>query len=272
MKDVLGIVVTYNPDVELLNKNIGSICQQVHHIVIIDNGSENYLDWHRDIKYENITWIRNENNLGIAKALNIGFEYSQRENYEYAITFDQDTVSPPKLVEKLFECMDDSVALVGPAFKNRGINKREVDSAGVETVPWLITSASLTRVSSWADVGGYDEYLFIDCVDIDFCNRLRKHGYNIIRNNDIFISHLIGDSKERKFLWKTLIIKNHSAFRKYYIARNTIVLAKKEGKKSEVLLAYLRVLKQLLLVFLYETDKKNKSKRILAGIKDSFRY
>lgn len=37
-------IVTFNPDIELLRKNIEAICAQVDLVIIVDNGSRNLED------------------------------------------------------------------------------------------------------------------------------------------------------------------------------------------------------------------------------------
>lgn len=73
----------------------------------------------------------------------------------------------------------------------------------------------------------------------------------------------------RKFLFWNVEVQNHSAFRKYYIARNVIYLAKKNGNRSRVFRSYLQVIKQLLIVLFYENDKKEKICAIMRGAKDA---
>ena len=73
-------------------------------------------------------------------------------------------------------------------------------------------------------------YLFIDEVDHDFCYRLVNAGFKIGISKDVVISHKIGETKVKKLLGKKIFIRNHSAFRKYYISRNIIYLSKKERK------------------------------------------
>ena len=63
-------IVTYNPDIELLIKNINAISDQVNKVIIVDNGSINWNNWSNRILSKNVEIIRNRNNDGIAKALN----------------------------------------------------------------------------------------------------------------------------------------------------------------------------------------------------------
>ena len=69
MAHAAGIVL-YNPDINRLEENISAIAPQVSELILIDNGSKN-IDEIAELtaKYDNITYVRNDDNYGIAKAL-----------------------------------------------------------------------------------------------------------------------------------------------------------------------------------------------------------
>ena len=57
----------------------------------------------RDINKEKIEVIFNEENLGIATALNIGVKEGLRQGYNWILTMDQDSKCSKDIVEKMFE-------------------------------------------------------------------------------------------------------------------------------------------------------------------------
>lgn len=56
-----------------------------------------------------------------------------------------------------------------------------------EFIDFCITSASCTNLAVWKEVGGFDERLFIDLVDNEFCKRLIVSGYKILRLNNLVL-------------------------------------------------------------------------------------
>ena len=71
-------IVSFNPDISRLEENINAIYSQVDKIIIVDNNSKNVSDINTITdKLKNVFLINNNNNFGIAKALNqimeIGF-------------------------------------------------------------------------------------------------------------------------------------------------------------------------------------------------------
>ncbi len=229
-------ITLYNPELERLRQNIESILPQVKHIFFVDNGSCN-LD---EIKalldgFDNITLICNGENLGIAKALNQMCQAAYEKGYEWMLTLDQDSVAEPELIKKYSRYTEmDKVAILTPYFDDE--NEPDIIRSSIKTpyeaVHRCITSASLNLLSVWKQVGGFDEAMFIDCVDFDYCTTVEEAGYVIIRDNEAVVHHVLGHSKEvRAFLpigrllrikklKKPLYTYNHSPQRTYYYARN----------------------------------------------------
>lgn len=57
--------------------------------------------------------------------------------------------------------------------------------------------------------------------------RVRKAGYKILRVNGVVLQHQLGELELKKVGNSVLHVGGHSAFRKYYIAQNTIYISKK---------------------------------------------
>lgn len=266
-------IVTYNPDITLLKKNLNGILKQVDEVVIVDNGSNNIEDLVCLLEEYRVDKILNQENEGIARALNQIMEWFEKKTFAWVLTLDQDTICPDNLVFSLKQYVAEDIGIVAPAFYNRDAERVvKKNPSPVEQVEWAITSASLTNVAAWKKINGFDEKLFIDGVDIDFGIRLNKNGYRVVKLNTICISHKIGDSFVRQFWGRQVLVQNHNAFRKYYMSRNTIILAKKHLGKKGVFFAYLKVVKLFLLVVLFEKQKNKKIKAIACGILDANKY
>ena len=84
MCKVVAIIISYNPDNNLLD-SVNLLENQVEKIIIVDNGSKKEkvkeINLIRDINKEKIEVIFNEENLGIATALNIGVKEGLRQGY-----------------------------------------------------------------------------------------------------------------------------------------------------------------------------------------------
>lgn len=261
LKKICAGIVTFNPDVELLKSNINSIKDQVCEIIIVDNGSKNI----NQFAETNIKMIRNAENIGIAAALNQICKLAILLGYDWVLTLDQDSISPINLISKLSEYIENNIAIVSPkiVYKNNEVFAN--DKTGIQEVNWVITSASLTNLKIWEQLGGFDEKLFIDGVDRDYCIRATRQGFKILKCNDISILHELGNLKCIYRLGKIIYVTNHSSFRKYYMARNAIYI----DKKLSMCGARIYILKMLLKVVLYENKKVKKIFAILKGIIDA---
>lgn len=259
-------IVTFNPEIRLLVKNIKSIIKQVDVIYIFDNGSKNIDEIEKTLNRLNkIRLLKEDKNHGIAYALNKLCEKAIDDGYDYIITLDQDSISPDNLVYELVDNVEDDIAVIAPniIYKN---NEKYCDfnTRGLVEVDWLITSASLTNLGVWKKINGFDEKLFIDGVDKDFCLRAKKNGYKVIKDYNVHLIHELGNLKCKKLLGRVIYVTNHSAKRKYYMVRNSIYLDKKlgldESKKT--------ILKNIFKIIIYEEHKIKKIFFIFKGIID----
>jgi len=269
-------IILFNPDLLRLKENISAIHQQVDLLVFIDNHSDNIHLIERDYAdYENITILKNEENFGIAKALNQAMLFCQSKGYTWVLTLDQDSVCPSNLIQEYTKYLDlPKVAIISPVIDDRNMRESSTvqhSADAYEEIDKCISSATLTNVDIWEKLDGFDESMFIDLVDFEYCMRILQKGYKILRVNTVILLHEVGRITQPKFLFWDLIILNHSPFRKYYIARNIIYLAKKHRTRGGVIMAYLRTIKLLLQTEVYEDDKVKKGIAILRGIRSGWK-
>jgi len=266
-------IILFNPDLLRLKENIEAIHQQIELLVLIDNNSSNIQLIERQYgHYENIFIIKNKENFGIAKALNQAMLFCQSKGYTWVLTLDQDSVCPSNLIQEYHKYVEmPKVAIISPIINDRNMRESSTvkhSADNFEEIEKCITSATLTNVNIWQSIGGFDEKMFIDLVDLEFCLRILQNGYKILRVNTVILLHEVGRITQRRFLFWHLIILNHSPFRKYYIARNLIYVAKKHRTYGGIAMAYLRTIKLLLQTEVYETDKIKKGMAILRGIQN----
>lgn len=267
--NVVAGIVTYNPELNRLKENIEHIISQVGEIIIFDNGSTNSNEIEGVAQsYKNRVVVeKSTKNRGIAYALNRLCEWSIKNKYEYMITLDQDSVCPAYMIDTLMGCMTENVAVTAPNIVYRHNEAFALHKTGMEDVDWVITSASLTKLKAWNKVGGFDEALFIDGVDRDFCIRLRRAGYRIIKSYDSELIHELGKLKCRKICGRTIYVTNHSPLRKYYMTRNVIYLDRKLKENRR----FSSIGKNLIKTILYEDNKIKKIEAICDGIKDGMK-
>ena len=197
---LLGIwagIVSYNPDMARLRENVASVAPQVDQLLIFDNGSENVKEVEEAFgSFARI--IRSTENLGMAKALNQLCSAAEKGGATDIVLLDQDSVAADDLVggEAKYRC--EEVGLVCALTVDRNHKGKEIDSSLIFDVKRPITSGSMVSIAAWSAVGGYDERLFVDWVDVEFCDNLRTHGYRLLRTYGTSILHELG---HQEYAW-----------------------------------------------------------------------
>lgn len=269
--NVLAGIVLFNPDMERLKQNISAILPQVDKLVLVDNGSDIFDV--TSIQDEDIVYLRNEKNIGIASALNQIMQYAYDNGYDWALTLDQDSVVADNLMVVYSGIADkENIGIVCCKTVDRNFKELDEDKTFADhEVKYCITSASLTNVKGWKQVGGFDESMFIDWVDWDICIALRHAGYKIIKTDHTHILHELGTNTRLKHIGKfQIMILNRSAIRYYYVARNWIYLGRKWHDEN-LFIKILQVIKMLLVALMFENNKRKNFIAFYKGTIDGFK-
>jgi rhamnosyltransferase len=279
---VCAIIVTFHPDIEFITRLL-AILNELDKVIIIDNSADplvlNHVKLHcRDNR---ILFIENHVNAGIAKALNQGIQLAEAEGYQWVWSFDQDTLVPSGILSKLVHFYNTSTAkskigVIGPNYKdvNCGTYFIPLERGGEYLeVPTLINSGSLIKIENYHVVGGFDEKLFIDGVDHDFCLMMRHHGYKIIVVKNALIYHKIGYSTRHRFLHKIITVTNNSPLRRYYFSRNSWkLMLKYMSLNPSLAIELVKVyLKSVIVTVIFEKQRLSKIKYLTLGFFDAVR-
>lgn len=276
--NVAVITVTYNPCLIKLEEQIRSITH-MKELIIVDNGSSNIENIKILQRKFNFKLLALGANYGIAKAQNVGLSHAISLGAEHALLLDQDSVLEKDFliniynVYKDFDCdilgpvFFDSLSKVeykgskyiGPFIKREPVGK-------LEDVTFIIASGSFFSLDVFSLVGGMEESLFIDYVDVDWSLRAKAKGYKVQMTNRAKMSHDIGDSRTKLFGREISI---HSPIRRYYLIRNSFFMIRKSYvplgyKIREVIFNVLRFFVSLT----FSQNKKSVLKYSFRGVKD----
>jgi len=280
---VIAVVVAYNAG-QGFDENMTALRDAPIDIVVVDNGSapESVARVRRCCEGGLCHAIYNEENMGIAFALNQGVRYAIEHGYRWVLTLDQDSLVTPGMVETMFSAYES----LGPDARERtaGLFATPIEKAvarpedfrsdptntNYEKVVVGITSGNLLRTEVFEKVGFFDEKLFIDYVDHDFYLRLASAGYQLLECRGAKLIHQRGNYTARRVLGRRTATTNHSALREYYITRNRMYMWKTYGQSHPDFVRHDKrtFRKQLLKMLLVEDDRWAKLRMMAKGVMD----
>ena len=264
-----GCVVLYDPEEKVL-ENIRTYLPFLTQLVVVDNSTK-YNEVQKKIKQiPKVVYLDQGGNLGIAKALNVGLNYLYEQNFELALTMDQDSKFPIVHVKEIFQLIEKNIgkySIIGLRYKKD--KKTYKKPTEIIDVKFWITSGNFVKLKDFIEVGGFQEDLFIDSVDHEFCRQLVLHDRKIGVMRDYCLDHTIGSPGKMIKMFGTYfpLSSNHSPIRYYYRFRNIFYLYKNDKKfyksiyKKEVYINIPRIL-------LFDSNKVEKWKMIRQGIRD----
>ena len=229
--DVSMIVVNWNTR-EILRKCLESLCNHTRNIsfeiIVVDNGSSDGSAEAVEKGFPQVKLIRNQENLGFARANNIGIRASTGR---YLCLMNSDIFVLNGCLKKLLEFMDQSlnVGMSGPRLLNRdhifqpscryfpsiwnnlchalALNRLFPKSSffsdslmkhwkhdTVQSVDVLPGCLWMVRREALDQVGLLDERFFIYGEDVDWCKRFHDHGWDVVFYPDAEAIHYHGAS------------------------------------------------------------------------------
>ena len=231
---ICAVIVSYEPS-QSITRLINSIKPQVDEVIIIDNSSQSNQSKEilKSLENQQIKVIYNDKNYGIAKALNRGVIYAVSKEYKWVLTLDQDSEFYQDTYHLLLAGYEkfknkEEVMLIAPkAVERISIQTESKQLPNTENIHWKksmlnLTSGSLIKTEAFNHIGFFEEKLFIEQVDNDFCYRLCKKGYVIKIAENITFIHELGNASKKLFF----TLRNHNPKRKYYLARNSVYIFK----------------------------------------------
>jgi rhamnosyltransferase len=245
-KKFCGVVTFYNPP-ENYMLNISTFSRFLDKIFIVDNTPGDNDSNHQSLlqRFPNVVVLSTGKNLGIAKAINLGIEAALENSASWLLTMDQDSYFDVDQAEKYFKsCAEidkDKVAILSPSHE-------KVPTEGAfcyyKKQDAVMTSGNLLNLSVIRNIGFFNEDLFIDSVDHDYCLRANLLGFEVLQATNCFIQHVVGDLYQGSLMFglKKKTFHIHSPKRMYFIVRNGLYIRKKYGKEFPV---YTKMLKRV---------------------------
>lgn len=240
------IIVNYNGGTQVL-KCLESVFQHTtdFELILVDNNSTDQSASQAKNRFPQIVMIKNDRNLGFAKANNVGLGSSR--GY-WIVLLNPDTVVTSGWLDNLALCGASSeIGIVGPKLVR--LDGRTIDSAGLffnaktglsydrgagmtdsgqfdtaEIVPCLSFACAAIKREVIDKIGALDGKMVLYFDDIDYCIRSRLAGWNVMYCPKSVVFHARGGVTPSSF---TRVQSRAVAYRlrimlKCYSSRNAI--------------------------------------------------
>ncbi|MEA2048180.1 MAG: glycosyltransferase [Campylobacterota bacterium] len=230
MPKVAAVVLLYYPTKEIL-LNLDTYKHHVNHLYIIDNSEkvQSILPQNDTLVYSNhITLLHDKENIGVSKALNCALIEAKKTGFEWLLTMDQDSFFEENHMNEYLDhfkkCDRTNAGIISPLHNPKFVKSNIQNFYSEEEV--VMTSGNLVNITHALEVGGYNEDLFIDEVDHEFCFKLHKYGYRVLQDQTVSMNHSLG-RPHKDFSHINL----YPPQRLYYMLRNYFYLKKEYSKE-----------------------------------------
>lgn len=253
MIDLSIIIINWNTKEALLNC-LNSIANTVkgikYELIIVDNASTDGSAEAIAQKYPSAKIIKNDYNLGFARAVNQGMNKAQGK---YFLSLNSDTRVNAGALELMIKFMDEnpSVGIAGAQlinednslqnsfdnfpnlatvllnksalrllFPSKYLNKDNQPATSFE-VESVVGACMIIRPSALKDTGYFDEDYFIFLEETDLCLRMKRKGWKVMALPDAKVYHLQGETK-KQILIPTKIEYLNSLYKFFHKNKSTL--------------------------------------------------
>lgn len=266
-----GVIVVYEPDIEALINNILSVIEDVEFLLIFKNSIIDLDNIYLKKYADKLIFLGEGKNVGIASALNAGVIWAMDNLCTHILTLDQDSSFQKYHLAKFKSIVEQSnlinVGVYCPNIDNRGSMLVNSNDFYIK-VPDSITSGSLFPISTFVQCGLFEDGLFIDAVDYEYCYRINvSKGLSTIIYPEIILTHEVGYPTKINFGFMS---DNYSAFRTYFIIKNHILIWRRYSslfqKSYKITLIKTHIVYRVAKILIGEKDKMAKLRSITLGV------
>ena len=212
-------------------------------IILVDNGSSENKEADFKSCYKGINFIRSEVNIGFAAGNNFGI---RKATGDYLFLVNNDTEFTAGLIETLVDTMEKfpEIGIISPKIKyfdqpdmiqyagftpmnyytcrNHCIGKFEIDKGQYDHIVgptgYVHGAAMMLSREALLKAGEMAENYFLYYEEMDWCERIKKAGFEIWLNTNATIYH-----KE------SLAVGKNSALKAYFMNRNRILFTRRNA-------------------------------------------
>ena len=203
LNELTVVIVTYKTNREILNNCIDSIDNSVK-ILIVENSSDLEFKKEMESKFQNVSVLLANKNLGYGAGNNLGFKniktrYGLISNPDIVYEKDFFKNTQNYLIPQIefsiigISYIDDKDNLPYGAIDNKKndlLKEKKYDTNYLKEVDWVV-GCSLIVDTKFVDTNDmFDENIFLYFEEIDLCRRIKLRGGKIFNSSFLKVKHL----------------------------------------------------------------------------------
>ena len=275
MKKASIVIVTYN-SAAVIENCLGSISVGIE-VFVVDNASSDETCTLIKEKFPHINLIKNEENVGFGRANNLAL---RQVKTEFALVLNPDTVLQENSIKNLLIAADkyEDAAIIAPVlyhedgtmqqsyktdvFAREKNRCKYIEPGGDLCADFLSGAVMLLRISSFNDIGFFDENIFLFYEDDDICLKAKKAGHSLVMAKNAKVMHMLGKSSPATI--SSIYFKNkHLIWSRIYLQAK--YKSKLSAKMMAIRLALINFIKLLAYGFIFNKIKFVKTWGRLVG-------
>lgn len=271
MKDG-AIVVLYNPegcDFEHIRDYAG----RVTYTLIIDNSQENHLlelEKRIHVDGDTIVYLHFPENIGLCRAMNLGMRQLHDIGCAWVLQMNSDSFFNNSILDiyreyiRTHDC--NKIAALAPIYNTDRKERRQ--SGKIRKLKRCMTSGSYMNTEVFMEIGGYQDFLFVEGLDNEYCIRARRKGFEFVECGDAVLNHAPGETREFRILGRTVFRYGYHSPQRYYAQARALVWIVMKYRTAYEFAFY--CYKFLKIIFLFQ-HKKEFLLQYTRGTRDGFK-
>ncbi len=206
IKDLTIVITSFRSEnaIQECLKHIDEECR----VINVENSDDKEHKKNIEKNFKNVECILAGENLGYAKANNIGLKNTKTK---YALILNPDSRLSPDALKNFFIAAEKhpDFAMIGPSLMNFDPNKTKLlKTNNIEPKESIRGHAMFLNLSQFKEIGFFDENFFIYLEEIDLCRRLVKKEKKIYIDSNIEIFHKGGKSHDPSINFEMELSRN----------------------------------------------------------------
>lgn len=225
-------IVTYGINQDII-ENIHKMETVFDKIFVYDNteGKDAYRAVDSLNRSDKVIFRSRQRNLGMAYGMNVNCRQALRHEFQWIMLLDQDSLIDEKALAEMKKFLQEKMALFQIGAAAAVIQDRDMKMPHVNAYKecnLLMTSGMILNLQAYRQCGPFDNSMFVDWTDYEYCLRLKKNGWRLFQNGNAVLKHNVFDREKMLGGYK---VNKYGPLKHYYNMRNYLYVKKKYGRE-----------------------------------------